>query len=109
MPNLPALPQDYGARGNVKAIVLLTDGEDHRSDPEAAAQAAKAAGAKILLYAPGMNHAKLILVDRAIGLFGSANLDMRSLFVNFEIGAAVHDPSFAANRTTRTRRTGSSR
>jgi Flp pilus assembly protein TadG len=33
VPNLPALPQDYGARGNVKAIVLLTDGEDNWQFP----------------------------------------------------------------------------
>jgi Flp pilus assembly protein TadG len=33
VPNLPALPQDYGARGNVKAIVLLTDGQDNWQFP----------------------------------------------------------------------------
>src|ERR1019366_3011692 len=35
-----------------------------------------AAGAKILLYGPGMNHAKLLLVDEEIGLMGSANMDL---------------------------------
>ena len=49
-----------------------------------------AAGVKVLFYGPGMNHAKLILVDGAVGLWGSANMDMRSLFVNFEIGALTY-------------------
>ncbi len=58
-----------------------------------------AAGAKVLLYQHGMNHAKLILVDRSIGLFGSANLDLRSLFVNFEIGVLTYSHGEAATLT----------
>lgn len=49
-----------------------------------------AAGARTLFYQPGMNHAKLILVDERIGLMGSANLDLRSLFVNFEVGVLTY-------------------
>jgi len=56
----------------------------------------QAAGAKILLYQPGMSHAKLLLVDKRTGLFGSANMDLRSLFVNFEIGAVTYSPAEAA-------------
>lgn len=48
------------------------------------------AGVKILLYGPGMNHAKAILVDEAVGLWGSANMDLRSLFVNFEVAAVSY-------------------
>ncbi len=55
----------------------------------------QAAGVKVLLYGPGMNHAKLILIDGAVGLWGSANLDMRSLFVNFEIGALTYSATDA--------------
>jgi cardiolipin synthase A/B len=55
----------------------------------------QAAGVKVLLYGPGMNHAKLILVDEAIGLWGSANLDLRSLFVNFEVGVVTYSPGDA--------------
>lgn len=46
----------------------------------------QAAGARVLTYLPGMLHAKLILVDGKVAMFGSANIDLRSLFVNFEIG-----------------------
>lgn len=48
------------------------------------------AGARILLYRPGMLHAKAMVVDDRVGLFGSANFDLRSLFVNFEIGIGVY-------------------
>lgn len=36
-----------------------------------------------------MLHAKMILADGKVGIVGSANIDMRSLFVNFEI-AVLH-------------------
>ncbi len=48
------------------------------------------AGAKIHLYRPKMLHAKAVIVDQQMALFGSANFDLRSLFVNFEIGIAVY-------------------
>jgi cardiolipin synthase len=51
-----------------------------------------AAGVEILLYRPKMMHAKLVLVDHEIALIGSANMDLRSLFVNFEIGVFVYSP-----------------
>jgi cardiolipin synthase len=44
-----------------------------------------AAGGRICCYAPGMLHAKCVLVDDALAVLGSANLDMRSLFLNYEI------------------------
>jgi len=55
----------------------------------------QAAGVKVLYYGPGMNHAKLILIDGAVALWGSANLDMRSLFVNFEVGAITYSAADA--------------
>ena len=56
----------------------------------------RATGATILYYQPGMNHSKLILVDESLGMFGSANMDLRSLFVNFEIGVVSYSPAEAA-------------
>lgn len=49
-----------------------------------------AAGVEIRLVGPGMMHSKGLIVDDHIALFGSANFDPRSLFVNFEIGVFVH-------------------
>jgi cardiolipin synthase len=56
----------------------------------------QAAGVKVLLYGPGMLHAKMLLVDEQTGLFGSANMDLRSLFLNFEVGAITYSPKEAA-------------
>ncbi len=51
------------------------------------------AGARVLAYKPRMLHAKALLVDDRQALLGSANMDMRSLFVNFEIGVLFHTPA----------------
>ena len=48
------------------------------------------AGARVLHFTPGMLHSKAIIVDDCVALLGSANFDLRSLFVNFEIGVVVH-------------------
>lgn len=47
------------------------------------------AGVQIFFYTPRMLHGKMILADGKVALVGSANIDMRSLFVNFEI-ALLH-------------------
>jgi len=44
------------------------------------------AGVNIQLFTDGMLHAKVMISDRRLLLHGSANFDIRSLFVNFEIG-----------------------
>lgn len=48
-----------------------------------------AAGAEILLL-PDMSHAKLVVVDEAMAVCGSANLDGRSLFLNYELSTAFY-------------------
>ncbi len=48
------------------------------------------AGGKVLLYPKVMLHAKAMIVDERVALIGSANFDLRSLFVNFEIGVLLH-------------------
>ncbi len=53
------------------------------------------AGGRVLLFQPGMMHSKAVIVDDQIGLLGSANFDLRSLFVNFEIGVFVHSKAEA--------------
>ena len=47
------------------------------------------AGAAVRLL-PGMLHAKTVVVDDALALCGSANLDSRSLFINYEAMAAFY-------------------
>jgi cardiolipin synthase len=48
-------------------------------------------GVKIYLYRKGMMHAKLMMTDGRWGMVGSANLDNRSLHLNFEVGCALLD------------------
>lgn len=48
------------------------------------------AGARVLFFQPKMLHSKALIVDDRVGLLGSANFDLRSLFVNFEIGIALY-------------------
>ncbi len=56
----------------------------------------ESAGARVLLYRPRMLHAKAVIMDDRLALFGSANFDLRSLFVNFEIGIVVYSEAEVA-------------
>lgn len=51
------------------------------------------AGAQVLLYGKRILHGKLFLVDGSVAGIGSANLDMRSLFVNFEVATFIYSPN----------------
>lgn len=51
---------------------------------------------RIFEYRPSKLHTKLYLADDAVHL-GSANFDMRSLFINLELMLRVDDPAFAAH------------
>jgi cardiolipin synthase A/B len=53
-------------------------------------------GVEIYQYARGMMHSKLMLIDGRWGMVGSANLDNRSLHLNFEIGCIQHSPAQVA-------------
>lgn len=54
------------------------------------------AGVRVFEYRRSMLHAKTLVVDGAWGMVGSANVDIRSFRLNFEAGALVADPAFAA-------------
>ena len=51
-------------------------------------------GIRIWYQPPPFAHTKLLLVDDWYALFGSANLDPRSLFLNFELNVEAADPVF---------------
>ncbi|MGH7241816.1 MAG: cardiolipin synthase [Phycisphaerales bacterium] len=53
-----------------------------------------AAGIKIALHPEGLLHAKTATIDRKLGMVGSANLDMRSFWLNFEITLFIYDGEF---------------
>ena len=53
------------------------------------------AGVKIQQFTGGLLHTKSLVVDSAFSLFGSVNLDMRSLRLNYEITLMVYDSDFS--------------
>lgn len=54
------------------------------------------AGVKIFQYMKGTLHAKILLVDDHLALVGSANMDRRSFFLDFEISAFIYEDSVTA-------------
>jgi cardiolipin synthase len=52
-------------------------------------------GGRIFEYLPSMLHAKTMVVDERLALIGSANIDMRSFNLNFEVGALIDDADVA--------------
>ncbi len=52
------------------------------------------AGAQVFVYSPGFIHAKSLLVDSWLAIVGSANLDARSLHLNFELNAFIYGELF---------------
>ncbi len=51
-----------------------------------------AAGANVA-FVPYMVHAKAVVIDDQLALAGSANLDARSLFLNYELMVAFYEPA----------------
>jgi len=52
------------------------------------------AGVRIFEYEPGFVHAKTLVVDDWLAVVGSANMDMRSFHLNFELSAFVYGRRF---------------
>jgi len=52
-------------------------------------------GIKIHRYHGGLLHTKSIVADGEISMFGTVNLDMRSLWLNHEVSLFVYDRQFA--------------
>ncbi len=53
-------------------------------------------GVKIFEYEKGVNHAKVGVIDDQWLMVGSANFDIRSMRLNFELNVLVRDPARAA-------------
>ncbi len=52
-------------------------------------------GVEMYLYRGGLLHTKSIMVDGTMSMFGTVNLDMRSLWLNYEVALFVYDADFA--------------
>lgn len=51
-------------------------------------------GVQIHLYRKGLLHTKSITADRCLSMFGTVNLDMRSLWLNYEVSLFVYGRAF---------------
>jgi cardiolipin synthase len=87
-----------GKRGREVRIVTAA-----RSDNDATIAAARFTyagllrkGVRIFEYQPAKLHTKLYAIDDTVHI-GSANFDMRSMFINMELMLRVEDPAFAAH------------
>ncbi len=81
------------ARRGVRVDLLLPARSNHWMSDLARRRALhtlSAAGGRVWLV-PHMLHAKLVVVDDVVAFSGSANLDSRSLFLNYELMFAFHD------------------
>ncbi|MBP3039777.1 cardiolipin synthase [Bacillaceae bacterium Marseille-Q3522] len=58
------------------------------------------AGIKVYIYENGFIHAKMIIVDGKICSVGTANIDVRSFRLNFEVNAFMYDAAIAQQLTT---------
>jgi cardiolipin synthase len=84
------------ARAGVEVVLIVPARSNHPVTDYARRhyiRELKKAGACIMEYGPGMMHSKAIIVDDRMGMLGSANFDLRSLFVNFEVGVLLYTPS----------------
>lgn len=81
------------ARRGVAVDVLVPRRSNHRMSDIARRRAMRTlamAGGRIGLV-PHMLHAKLAIFDDVLALSGSANIDSRSLYLNYELMVAFHD------------------
>lgn len=88
------------ARRGVKTIMVVP----RRCDSRIVAATSRSyyedlikAGVAVHEYRCGLLHAKTMIVDRSVGLIGSANLDRRSFELNFENNILFADIGFAAS------------
>ena len=51
------------------------------------------AGGKVLLYQSVVLHAKAVIFDNQLAVIGSANMDNRSLFLNYEVALFLYTPA----------------
>jgi cardiolipin synthase len=87
------------AQRGVEVTLIIPDKVDSRL-ARWASQAIQgdlvAVGVRVLLFQGGLLHTKSVTVDGEYCLFGSLNLDPRSLHLNFEITLAIYDAAFTA-------------
>ena len=86
------------AMRGVDVRILLPEKSDNRLvwlARFAYVEACERAGVKLFQYTRGFLHQKVMVVDERFATVGTANLDNRSLRLNFELTVLFDDPGFA--------------
>lgn len=85
----------FACQRDVDVRILIPARSNHPISDLAAASLLRdvqAAGGKVFRYPLAMLHAKAMIVDHKVAAVGSANFDMRSLFLNYEIMQVCYSP-----------------
>jgi cardiolipin synthase len=88
------------ARRGVKVTIVLPKVSDSRLVAAASRSHFEdllESGVTIMRYRHGLLHAKLLAVDGKFSMIGSANIDARSFWLNFEVTLFVYDAVFTAS------------
>ncbi|MHB8623662.1 MAG: phospholipase D-like domain-containing protein [Sulfuricaulis sp.] len=94
------IPDDALCRALILAVhrgvdvrILLPQRSNHRLADAAGRsylREIQAEGGHVLLYQDGMLHAKAVLCDDSLAILGSANIDLRSLLLNYEVAILIY-------------------
>jgi cardiolipin synthase len=88
-----AVALTLACRRGVDVTVVVPDPSNHLISDLAGSpylRDIERAGGSIRPYRARMLHAKVIVIDHGLAMVGSANLDMRSLFLNYEVMALLY-------------------
>lgn len=83
---------------NVQVHIMIPDRSDHpfiRWASLSHVGSLLPSGANVYLYHKGFMHAKSIVIDEQIASVGTANMDVRSFKLNFEVNAFLYDETLA--------------
>lgn len=98
VPDEPLLTAITGAASRGVKVILIVPKENDSSMVRLASRSLYIdllnAGVELREYQGGLLHTKAVVVDGHAALFGTVNLDMRSLWLNFEVTLAVYDEVF---------------
>ena len=83
------------ARRGVRVDIVVPHRSNHRLADVARHRPLRdlAAAGACVWFEPYMQHAKAVVIDDQLALAGSANLDLRSLFLNYELMVAFYEPA----------------
>jgi cardiolipin synthase A/B len=81
------------ARRGVDVMCVVPERSNHLSADIAGGsylRQIEQAGGRVRPFRDGMMHAKVTIIDHELAIVGSANLDMRSLFLDYEIAVFIY-------------------